>query len=178
VYQLRRVLAPHCPVHTVREVYRYESDPAVQCDVADFVSLLSRARQVRGEAALECLEVAVRRYRGPLLEGLEGQWVEGPRATLERQFLEAAQTLLTAYEQSGRHDAAIDLAQHVLAMDPFEEEFHLALMRHQLESGHLAAARRHYRHYSRVMREELGQEPAPDAAVMFAQSGVRLLEQG
>jgi DNA-binding SARP family transcriptional activator len=55
------------------------------------------------------------------------------------------------------------LAQHVLRLDPLQEEFHLAILRHQVAAGHLAAARQHFEYYRRLMRDELGQEPAEEA---------------
>jgi DNA-binding SARP family transcriptional activator len=163
VYQVRRTLAPHELVQTVRGGYRFLVQPLVVCDYLEFDRLTSRVRALRGEAALEALEMAVRRYQGPLLDGIDAQWVEAPRADMERRFLMAAQTLVREYERVDRPDEAVALAQKVVAMDPFQEDFHVALLRNQMAMGHIAAARSHFRHYQQVMQDELGQAPAPEA---------------
>jgi DNA-binding SARP family transcriptional activator len=49
-----------------------------------------------------------------------------------------------------------------------QEDFHLALLRHQLAAGRPAAARQHFEHYRRLMRDELGQEPAAEALRLAA----------
>jgi hypothetical protein len=41
-------------------------------------------------------------------------------------------------------------------------------MRHQVALGHLAAARQHYRHYCRLMRDAFGREPDPAATSLLA----------
>ncbi len=166
MHHVRRFFAPHNPIRTLAGAYCLTLEPELHCDVVEFRQLLARAAPVRGQAALDLLEAAVRRYRGPLLDGIDSTWVLAPRADLERRFLTAAHTLLDAYTAGARHEEAIAIAQHVLAIDPFQEDFHLALMRHQIALGHLAAARQHYRRYSRLMREELGQEPAAEAAAL------------
>jgi len=172
MHHVRRFFAPHNPIRTLPGAYCLTLEPEMHCDVVEFRQLLARAAPVRGPAALDLLEAAVRRYRGPLLDGIDSNWVLAPRADLERRFLAAAHTLLDAYTAEARHQEAIAIAQYVLAIDPFQEDFHLALLRHQIALGHLAAARQHYRRYSRLMREELGQEPAAEAAALI-QAGRR-----
>ncbi|HEX2186917.1 MAG TPA: BTAD domain-containing putative transcriptional regulator [Chloroflexota bacterium] len=168
IYHLRRLFTPLNPIQTASGGYCLELGPAVRCDVHEFQSLLERGRPARGPVDVEALEEAVRCYRGTLLDGVDGEWAHQARAELECQFIMGAQTLLEEYERLRRHEAAIAVAQRVLAIDPFYEEFHLALLRHQLAMGQLSAARRHYRHYSQLMREAFGREPSPEAARMLA----------
>jgi two-component SAPR family response regulator len=117
------------------------------------------------------LEAAVELYRGPLLDGFEAEWAAVARAEAERQFLAAAQALLSIYCQRANHHAAIALAERVLAQDPFQDDFHVAILHHQLALGQSAAARRHFQEYARVMRAELGHEPSPKARVLMASLG-------
>ena len=93
-----------------------------------------------------------------------------PRAELERLFLFAAQQLLDEYERSRRHEAAVAVAERVLAVDPFHEPFHVALMRHQVALGQVAAARQHYGHYCRLMRDAFGRGPDPAATSLLSLS--------
>lgn len=169
IYHLRRLFAPLDPVRTVRGGYRLSLEETITCDVREFQQLLARSRTARGDEATKLLEAALELYRAPLLDGLDAEWVVTPRADMERQFLSAAQALLSAYAQASRHDAAVALAERVLAVDPYQGEFHLAILRHQVAQGHSAAARHHYKRYSRVMRDELGQEPDPEATRIVSQ---------
>jgi DNA-binding SARP family transcriptional activator len=168
VYHLRRLFAPHNPVRTATGGYCLEPEDGIRCDVIDFRSRAEAGRSGRGVVDVESLEEAVSLYRGNFLEGIDADWVLQPRAELERQFLVAAQSLLSEYERQGRHGAAVAVAERVLAVDPFHEPFHLALMRHQVALGHLAAARQHYRHYCRLMHDAFGRGPDPAVAELLS----------
>jgi DNA-binding SARP family transcriptional activator len=167
VHHLRRLFAPLNPVRTATGGYSLELEGDVRCDLQEFRRLVELGRSARGRHDVEALEGALRLYRGEFLEGVDAQWVLPARAELERLFLFAAKTLLAEYDRLGRHEAAIAVAERVLTFDPFDEPFHLALLRHQVALGLVAAARRHYRHYCRLMRDALGREPDPAAASLL-----------
>jgi DNA-binding SARP family transcriptional activator len=168
VYHLRRLFAPLNPVRTATGGYCLELDGEVRCDVQEFRRLIEAGRPNRAGADVAALEGALSLYRGSFLEGVDADWVLQPRAELERLFLFAARSLLLEYERTGSHEAAVAVAERVLAIDPFLEPFHLALLRHQVALGHLAAARQHYRHYCRLMRDAFGREPDPAATNLLA----------
>jgi DNA-binding SARP family transcriptional activator len=168
VYHLRRLFAPLNPVRTATGGYCLELDGEVRCDVQEFRRLVEAGRPNRSGVDVAALEGALSLYRGAFLEGVDADWVLQPRAELERLFLLAARSLLLEYERTGSHEAAVAVAERVLAIDPFLEPFHLALLRHQVALGHLAAARQHYRHYCRLMRDAFGREPDPVATSLLA----------
>ena len=168
VYHLRRLFAPLNPVRTATGGYCLELDGEVRCDVQEFRRLVEAGRPNRSGVDVAALEGALSLYRGAFLEGVDADWVLQPRAELERLFLFAARSLLLEYERTGSHEAAVAVAERVLAIDPFLEPFHLALLRHQVALGHLAAARQHYRHYCRLMRDAFGREPDPAATSLLA----------
>lgn len=168
VHHLRGMFRPLNPVRTTRGGYCFELDEAIHCDVQEIRDLLQVERPSRTAPDAEALAAALRLYRGDLLEGLDADWVVQPRAELERQFLAAAQALLGEHERHERHEAAIALAERVLRVDPFHEPFHLALLRHQMILGHVAAARQHFRHYCQVMREAFDRGPDPEIARLLA----------
>ncbi|HEX2516002.1 MAG TPA: BTAD domain-containing putative transcriptional regulator, partial [Chloroflexota bacterium] len=149
VYHLRRLFAPLNPVRTATGGYCLELDGEVRCDVQEFRRLVEAGRPGRAGVDVAALEGALSLYRGSFLEGVDADWVAQPRAELERLFLLAARSLLQEYERTESHEAAVAVAERVLVIDPFLEPFHLALLRHQVALGHLAAARQHYRHYCR-----------------------------
>jgi two-component SAPR family response regulator len=170
VYHLRRLFAPHNPVLTATGGYRMDLDDGISCDVHEFRRLVEIGRAGRGALDVQALEAALSLYRGQFLEGVDADWVVQPRAELERLFLFAAQQLLDEYERSQHHEAAVAVAERVLAIDPFHEPCHVALMRHQVALGQGAAARRHYGHYCRLMRDAFGRGPDPAAAGLFSLS--------
>jgi DNA-binding SARP family transcriptional activator len=177
VHQVRRLFAPLAPLQTEKNSYRFALETPIWCDAIEFQRLLAEATRLerpdryapRGGGAgapaeaAQAREAAVALYTGPLLDGFDAEWVLPLRAQMERQFLSAASALLDYYARGKRHADAVHLAQHVLRLDPLQEEFHLAILRHQVAAGHLAAARQHFEYYRRLMRDELGQEPAEEA---------------
>ncbi|HVG96160.1 MAG TPA: BTAD domain-containing putative transcriptional regulator [Chloroflexota bacterium] len=170
VYHLRRLFAPLNPVLTATGGYRMDLEEGIGCDVHEFRRLVELGRSVRGTLDVQALESALALYRGQFLEGIDADWVVQPRAELERLFLFAAQKLLDEYERSRRHEAAVAVAERVLAVDPFHEPFHVALMRHQVALGQVAAARQHYGHYCRLMRDAFGRGPDPAATSLLSLS--------
>ncbi len=168
VYHLRRLFAPLNPVRTAGGGYCLELEDAIRCDVQEFRDLLEIGRPARGAPNVDALEAALRLYHGDLLEGVDAEWVIQPRAELERLLTVGAQALLGEYERQGQHGTAIAVAQRVLAINPFHEPFHLALLCHELALGDVAAARRHFRHYCQVMRDAFDRGPDPDMARILA----------
>ena len=162
VFHLRRLLSASA-VLTVPDGYCLTLHDAIYCDAVDFQRLLTHAYASTGAEGTELLEVAVACYRGPFMDGVEAEWVLTARAEMERLWLAAAQTLLNAYAQAGRHQEAVSLARRVVTLDELLGDFHIAVLRHLLALGQYAAVRQHFAQYAQIMRDELGEEPADEA---------------
>lgn len=105
---------------------------------------------------------AVALRRGALLEGLDeaaspafAEWLASERQRFDARWRQAALLALT----DAAPDRRIELAQHMRAVDPLDEDALEAQLRAQLELGHPARAWQLYRQYAHELAEALGVEP-------------------
>ncbi|MEM6796974.1 MAG: BTAD domain-containing putative transcriptional regulator [Acidobacteriota bacterium] len=118
-------------------VYRqgsYLLDPEVEwrIDVREFEDGVAGARDAesggRDEEALRLLKGAWRLYRGPLLDGQDGSWIEPRREWLHRRYLTLLERLGGLATRSGHETLALDAFRSLLLEEPFEERIHLSVM--------------------------------------------------
>jgi predicted ATPase/DNA-binding SARP family transcriptional activator len=104
----------------------------VSTDVAEFESLVGLSRRSEDSArAIDRLTQAVQVYKGGFLPGFNEEWIWSERMRLEDLYL-AALTRLSGYMDA---DEAISHLREGLVREPFEEKWHVALMRRYLELG-------------------------------------------
>jgi TolB-like protein/Flp pilus assembly protein TadD len=100
-------------------------------------------------------------YRGPLLDGhgvRDGafeDWLRGERTRLHDLAIDVLERL--AASRSG--EAAIAMAQRLLALDPAREQTHRLLMRLYAAVGQRAQALRQYEHCRDVLQRDLQAKP-------------------
>ncbi|HEX6291891.1 MAG TPA: BTAD domain-containing putative transcriptional regulator [Herpetosiphonaceae bacterium] len=113
------------------------------------------------------LEKALQLYRGDFLAGFHVQhapyfeeWVliEGER--LRRMVIEGYQRLVAFYVAQGDHKAGLRGVDRWLALDRLDEEGHTQRIHLLAADGQRAAALAQYETCRRVLKEELGVEPA------------------
>src|SRR6185503_18909798 len=95
---------------------------AVTTDVAEFATALTAAARA-GESTerAHCLVRAVELYRGELLPGFYDDWVLQERAWLAERFFQTLGQRIATLEQAGDLEAALELAQRGVRLDPREE---------------------------------------------------------
>jgi DNA-binding SARP family transcriptional activator len=148
-------------------------EPRPLCLEADTVTLEPAAVEVdallfeRGIAGTNpsTLHDVVLLYRGDLLAGLRVQsepfeeWLLAERERLRELALEALARLLAHRRQENEHEAAVQTALRLLALDPLQEPVHRTLMRLYARLGRRGAALRQYQACVEVLQKELGLEP-------------------
>lgn len=107
----------------------------LETDVAEFEALTRSP-----SAPLAHLERAASIYRGDLLPGVDIDWIIGERARISGLYVSALDRLWRLYREEGRIDEATNVAQKLVASDPFREESHLALIRLHALRGNTGAA--------------------------------------
>lgn len=122
---------------------------------------------------LEPLERITAAYRGPFLEGLTcdsalfEEWVTFKREQIGRQLLAALRRLAEHAEHHGEYERAIACAHRQLELEPWDEEARQQLMRTLALSGQRSAALAQYETGRRLLRRELGIEPAPETTALY-----------
>jgi DNA-binding SARP family transcriptional activator len=121
-------------------------------------------RQV-AQGTAEALQEAVELYRGDLLEGFSVKesafedWLRAERERLRSQAVGAMRKLLAHHIRQKESDTAFQVALRLLALEPFDETVHRALMQLYVETGRRSAALRQYEDCVELLGRELGVEP-------------------
>ncbi|MGZ4665779.1 MAG: AfsR/SARP family transcriptional regulator, partial [Frankiaceae bacterium] len=139
-------------------------------DVAGFEEALARARaaDVAGAftEAADCLQAAVRMYRGDLLaEFPDVEWAEAERGRLRALFVQAAVRAGEILLAKGDPAGAVALAGRALRAEPYAEAAYRLVIAAHLWSGDRAAALRAHRRCSRML-DELGIAPEPETRIL------------
>jgi len=115
-------------------------------DITHFEELLGRAAEL-AEAGTPSLSVAplcdaVEAYRGDLLPDSYDDWVVFARDRLRSRYVRAAVRCAELLIATGRSPDAVEVISPVLAIEPWSEPSHRALVSAYLDHGDIAAARR------------------------------------
>ena len=156
LYAIRRALDPGA-VLSVGRLLRL--DPTVVSDVLSFTQALGAGRHAD----------AVQAYAGPLLEGFHvddaaefEHWLEGERARLARQYVEALEHLARAAESAGAWHEAVRWWGRAVEHDPVNSHFVLQHARAMAAIGDRPNALKAAEVHARRLREELDLEPDGD----------------
>jgi len=142
---------------------------AAVTDVAAFeAALRASARAGEGADRIAPLAQAVERYGGPLLPGMEEEWVWPERSRLAGAYHGALHQLTSLCRQAGDFERALEYGWRAIGVDPLDEEAHYALMRLYDDAGRPQAALYQYGELKRLLQEGLGEVPS-EAARALAQ---------
>lgn len=151
-------------------------------DVDSFQALLAKTEAHLHQnlyscpACLERLAQAVALYQGELLAGFGladafpfEEWLLLRRELLHRQVMLALKNLVAGYELQGDDDRAYVYATHMLSLDPYREASHCQVIRLLARRGLPDAALAQYETCRRLLKEELGAEPALETVLLVKQ---------
>ena len=125
-------------------------------DVLAFEASVERGLQ--GDRA--ALEEAAVLYKGDLLPDCTAGWIEGERERLRQRAREVLTRLVAILEQDRAFGEAIAHAQHLLRIEPVDEDAWCALMRCHARRGERATALHLYQQCAALLKKELGVQPA------------------
>ncbi len=165
LYFLRRDIDPgfddgHSVDYLVVEPDVVYLDPElVQVDSAAFFRQVSAA--LASDKVADLGVPILRDYQAKFALDFEYEdWALAWRDQLHGLFLETTQATANALMKTGRHQAAIDVIERALAIDPTALELEANLIAALHRAGATAAAAHQYRHYVKTHEDELGL-PAP-----------------
>jgi DNA-binding SARP family transcriptional activator len=170
LYSLRHLLEPEDAAgHLLlasRSTVSLHPD-AFTTDVADFrAALHSAGRSERPTKRAARLSGALAGYRGELLPGSCEPWILQERRFLGEAYLEGLHQLVTALEQDGELERALEVARQAVSTDPLRDEAHFDLMRLYAAAGQPSAVLRQYQELERLLRQELGEPPSGAARAL------------
>ena len=140
----------------------------VWSDVVEFERLAHSALSVPDAVGEALCAAALELYRDDLLadDPFEA-WVAAPRERLKGLARSVRVKLAAAFEATGRADLAADGLEHILVVDPLDEDIHVALMRLHARAGAARKAISQYERLRELSLEAFGSEPGHDATVLY-----------
>jgi len=144
-------------------------------DVSEFEALIAQSkREERPARVIELLNRAVDEYKGDLLPGFNDEWIWAHRLRLEDLYLSALRRL-GAEEPS---DAAIDHLRIGVIREPFNENWHIELMRRYLEIDRPENALDQFSALEAALADSFGQSPSRAAVQLAEQAQGQIASQG
>lgn len=133
-------------------------------DAAQFAADTDRLTDPRTWTPVQAQRVtrALLLYQGDFLVGLTGEWVVSERERYAELHLAALVRLAQWHRLRGDAHQVIDLASRALAAEPLREESYRLLIRAYVDADLPEMARRQLDRCRRMLRSELGVEPAQE----------------
>lgn len=153
--------------------YLLNPEIAFYLDTEEFDRLVAKGESARRAGAHECAlahyEEALKLYRGEFMQGSYDEWVEEQRTYYRAQYLQLLEALIFAAQTSAEWLRALQLTQQVLREDPFREDIHCVVMRAHAAQGNRSAVKEQYNTLHKLLRDELGIEPAGETQKLYRQ---------
>ena len=124
-------------------------------DVIAFEAAADRGRGGDREALLQ----AARLYTGDLLPECAAEWITSSRDTLRQRAVRTLTRLAASLESERAFAEAIEHLQHLLRLEPLDEDAWRALMRCHARRGARATALHVYQECATLLKKELGVSP-------------------
>jgi DNA-binding SARP family transcriptional activator len=141
-----------------RATMRWNSDAATSVDVVEF-------ERLSGDEA--SLAAAVDLYAGDLLETLADEWVIGDRERLRDLQMSNLIRLVAATRRDGETSLSLQLAQRLLAIDPWREDAVRQLMALRYALGDRAGALAEFERFAARLKTELNASPMPETRACY-----------
>ncbi|GAA3231576.1 BTAD domain-containing putative transcriptional regulator [Dactylosporangium siamense] len=169
-------------VHYVRHMLpeqHYETNPIVaDGDVlglpvehiwVDVVAFRTQVVQARERRDLEAYAAVVELYRDGLLPDDNDEWTTSHRFDLRWDYVAILEEYAGILEAAGLLEDTARVARTLVGLDPLVESAHVCLMRVLALAGRRAEALRQYEVLRRLLHDELGTEPGPEAQRIHAE---------
>lgn len=176
ISHIRKALNSNQPLKQNFLLYRdgdYQLNPefSYRIDTEEFDRLVAEgdaARRARDtEGLVKAYEEAAALYRGEFMQGSYDEWVEEQRTYCREQYLRILEILARTAQKSEDWARSLTLSQRILREDPFREDVHCHLMRAHAAQGNRVAVREQYETLKKVLRKELGVEPAAETQRVY-----------
>ena len=152
--------------------YRLHADVGLSLDADDFEYHVQTGHALRGLGDLAGAEVEYARaaalYQGDFaIDDPYADWVTFDRERLRLAYLDVLDWLSELYFDRRHYASSGTLCQRILERDPCWEGAHRRLMRCYVHLGHYHLAVLQYRRCEKVLRADVGVDPAPATKELF-----------
>ncbi|HZI20410.1 MAG TPA: tetratricopeptide repeat protein [Pyrinomonadaceae bacterium] len=176
ISHIRKALNSRQPLKQNFLLYRdgdYQLNPefSYRIDTEEFdrrVTEGDAARRSRdAEGFIRAYEEAAALYRGEFMQGSYDEWVDEQRSYYREQYLRLLEILADAAQKVEDWARSVTLGHQILREDAFREDVYCRLMRAHAAQGNRVAVREQYETLRKLLRKELGVEPAAETRRIF-----------
>lgn len=138
-------------------------------DVLEFEELLEKLQNPnlseieQREMGMQVIEL----YRGDYLSDIDMPWFDSRRGELREKYRNHLDKQAEKAMERHSYNDAKTFYEKAIVLDPFQDYFHLGLIKSLLGMRSPSAAKIHYANYVRLLNDELGIEPIPELKNMF-----------
>jgi LuxR family maltose regulon positive regulatory protein len=127
----------------------------------------SAKREKNSEAFRSGLEAAHALYRGEFMPGTYDDWAEERRNYYSEQFQRVLTALAKLSFSEKKWSQALKFANEILSADPYREDVQRLVMKALAAQGKPAAVKDQFETLKKLLKSELGIEPAPETSRVF-----------
>lgn len=153
-------MPPHCRPLIDLQAQLISLAAGVTVDYLDAIALAHRLLDHAGISEADLSRRARSELSSELLPACYDEWVLIERERFRQLRVHALETQCEQLTTFGRYGEAIDAGMAAVCVEPLRESSHRVLIRAHLAEGNITEARRQFKLYRRVLRDELGVEPS------------------
>jgi DNA-binding SARP family transcriptional activator len=173
VNRARRALGEPDLIQTAGSGYQLQAGAGILVDLERFEEYVGQARAARARGdhvtAASAAGAALELWDEPFPEDAYADWARPHRDRLDRLHQDALEISAEGLLAAGRPREAEAPATEAVARQPLREAAHLLLIRAYAAEGDQAAAVAAYLDLRRMLADELGIDPSPEATSLYQQ---------
>ena len=151
--------------------YQLSGEVSYSIDTEEFEHHIAEAEKAKREGDQEAVEYNVEAayglYRGEFMTGIFDDWVEERRNYYREQHGRIAKSLLKTAFKKKDWARSLKFAGEILQADPYREDIHFFIMRIFAAQGKRNAAKQQYETLQKLLKDELGVEPAAETKRLY-----------
>lgn len=151
--------------------YQLNPELAYAIDTEQFEAHISAAESFKRDKDAKgfraSLEAAHSLYRGEYMAGVYEDWAEERRHYFSEQHSRVLSALARLSFQEKSWSGTLKFAAEALKEDPYREDMHRLVMKTLAAQSKPAAVKEHYEAMKKILKEDLGVEPATETRKLF-----------
>ncbi len=151
--------------------YQLSGEVSYSIDTEEFEHFIAEAEKAKRENNQEAVEhnvaAAYELYRGDFMTGVFDDWVEERRNYYREQHGRIIKSLLKTAFKKKDWARSLKFAGEILQADPYREDIHFFIMRIYAAQGKRNAAKHQYETLQKLLKDELGVEPAAETKRLY-----------
>ncbi len=144
--------------------YQLNSELTYSIDTEEFSRFIAEAEKAHHEKdsdrVWENVEAAHRLYRGDFMASIYEDWAEELRGFYREQHLRILKSMTKFAFKEKKWVQALHYSAEILRDDPYREDIHALIMRVYAAQGKRSAVKDQYEKLQKILKTELGVEPA------------------